>query len=127
MFLRSQGGHCEDNKSRSTDRDKPGPYNFFSPWEVSGLNTREFSSGRKYKIYPFLVKPEMGKFTQKWYGNKWVKLKVVDAVWDSPTPISRVVAVHPGQLAIGLVGLSFKTIDGRGELKCLILQARILS
>jgi hypothetical protein len=24
--------------------------------------------------YPKLAVPEMGKFTQKWYGQKWVKI-----------------------------------------------------
>ena len=25
------------------------------------------------KFYPKVTVPEMGKFTQKWYGKKWVK------------------------------------------------------
>jgi hypothetical protein len=25
-------------------------------------------------FYPKLAVPEMGKFTQKWYGKKWVKI-----------------------------------------------------
>jgi len=29
-------------------------------------------------FYPKLAVPEMGKFTQKWYGKKWVKIWIAN-------------------------------------------------
>jgi hypothetical protein len=34
---------------------------------------KQLKPKNRIDFYPFLAVPKMGKFTQKWYGQKWVK------------------------------------------------------
>ena len=40
------------------------------PAWIAGYHSTSFPKN----FYPFVAVPKMGKFTQNWYGKKWVKI-----------------------------------------------------